>query len=68
MFEMTVPVWELIARSLIVYVVLMVIVRVSGKRTLGQFTPFAAMCCREVRSLSPEASSSRRRWWGSPFC
>jgi uncharacterized membrane protein YcaP (DUF421 family) len=40
MFEMTVPAWELIARALMVYVVLMVMVRISGKRTLGQFTPF----------------------------
>ncbi|MBP7564732.1 MAG: DUF421 domain-containing protein [Burkholderiaceae bacterium] len=40
MFTLTVPWWELIARVAIVYVALIVLVRVSGKRTVGQFTPF----------------------------
>jgi len=34
------PWWEFIARAIIVYAVLMILVRVSGKRTVGQFTPF----------------------------
>jgi uncharacterized membrane protein YcaP (DUF421 family) len=40
MFDMTLPWWELLARSAIVYFALLVMVRVSGKRTVGQFTPF----------------------------
>jgi uncharacterized membrane protein YcaP (DUF421 family) len=40
MFDMQLPWWEFIVRASIVYVVLLVLVRVSGKRTVGQFTPF----------------------------
>ena len=40
MFELTVPWWELVGRAAFVYVALMLMVRLSGKRTVGQFTPF----------------------------
>ncbi|WP_326540461.1 hypothetical protein [Pseudorhodoferax sp.] len=40
MFELHVPWWELVVRAAAVYVVLMVLIRLSGKRTVGQFTPF----------------------------
>ena len=40
MFELQTPWWELMARAAIVYLALLVMVRVSGKRTVGQFTPF----------------------------
>lgn len=40
MFDMTVPWWELIVRSTIVYVFLIVILRISGKRQVGQLAPF----------------------------
>jgi uncharacterized membrane protein YcaP (DUF421 family) len=40
MFDMTLPWWEFLARSAIVYGALLVMVRLSGKRTVGQFTPF----------------------------
>ena|SRR5690606_6600808 len=40
MFELEVPWWELVARALIVYVFVLAMVRFSGKRTIGQFTPF----------------------------
>jgi uncharacterized membrane protein YcaP (DUF421 family) len=40
MFEMELPWWELMARGAIIYAVLLVMVRVAGKRTVGQFTPF----------------------------
>lgn len=32
--------WELVARAVLVYGALLVMVRLSGKRTIGQFTPF----------------------------
>lgn len=34
------PWWELVLRGLCVYAALMVLVRLSGERTVGQFTPF----------------------------
>lgn len=40
MFEMTSHWWEPIARAAIVYGVLLLLVRISGRRTVGQFTPF----------------------------
>lgn len=40
MFDMELPWWEFILRTAAVYVCLMVMVRFSGKRTVGQFTPF----------------------------
>jgi uncharacterized membrane protein YcaP (DUF421 family) len=40
MFEIGTPVAELILRAAIVYLVLLALVRISGKRTVGEFTPF----------------------------
>lgn len=40
MFAMTLKWWEPVVRAAIVYAVLLVLVRLSGKRTVGQFTPF----------------------------
>lgn len=40
MFDLQTPWWEFIARGAIVYVTLLVMVRLTGKRTVGQFTPF----------------------------
>jgi uncharacterized membrane protein YcaP (DUF421 family) len=40
MLDMALPWWEFVLRTVAVYVCLMVMVRFSGKRTVGQFTPF----------------------------
>jgi uncharacterized membrane protein YcaP (DUF421 family) len=40
MFDMEVPWWEFILRASVVYLVLLAMVRITGKRTIGQFTPF----------------------------
>lgn len=40
MLDLKVPWWEFPLRAFIVYAALLVMVRVSGKRTVGQFTPF----------------------------
>lgn len=40
MFDLQAAWWELPLRALIVYATLLVFVRVSGRRTVGQFTPF----------------------------
>src|ERR1043165_7984617 len=36
----SVPWWELVARGAIVYVFMLVLLRVSGKRQVGQLAPF----------------------------
>jgi len=40
MFDLQVPWWELVVRAVVIYSLLLVLVRVSGRRTVGQFTPF----------------------------
>ena len=40
MFSISVPWWELVARSLVVYVFLIVLLRLTGKRQIGQLSPF----------------------------
>ena len=40
LFELDMPWWEFVLRATAVYVVVLVMVRLSGKRTVGQFTPF----------------------------
>lgn len=40
MWQLSVPWWELIVRAVIVYVLLLVLLRVTGKRQVGQLAPF----------------------------
>lgn len=40
MFEMQLPWWELILRATVVYFGVLIIMRLSGKRTMGEFSPF----------------------------
>jgi uncharacterized membrane protein YcaP (DUF421 family) len=40
MFELTRPWWEIIARAAIIYGGLFLVLRLFGKRQLGEFTPF----------------------------
>ncbi|HEY1376416.1 MAG TPA: YetF domain-containing protein [Gemmataceae bacterium] len=40
MWELTVPWWELTARAVLVYLFLLVLLRLTGKRQVGQLAPF----------------------------
>ena len=40
MWSMSLPWWEFIIRGLIVYVFLLILLRISGKRQVGQLAPF----------------------------
>ena len=40
LFTLSMPWWEFVVRAGMVYLVLLVLIRLSGKRTMGQFTPF----------------------------
>ena len=40
MWTLSVPVWELIVRSVLVYGFLLVLLRLTGKRQVGQLAPF----------------------------
>lgn len=43
LFELKIPWWEIVLRASVVYFVLLALLRLSGKRTVGQFTPFDLM-------------------------
>jgi uncharacterized membrane protein YcaP (DUF421 family) len=40
MWQLTLPWWEFVLRALIVYVFLMVLLRITGRRQVGQLSPF----------------------------
>lgn len=40
LFELAMPWWEFVLRAVIVYAVILVLVRMSGKRSVAQATPF----------------------------
>lgn len=55
MFDLAMPWWEFLVRGASVYLVLLLLVRLSGKRTVGQFTPFDLLV---VMLLSEGVSNS----------
>ena len=40
LFQLSAPWWHFVLRAVAIYALVMVLVRVSGKRAVGQFTPF----------------------------
>jgi len=40
MWKLSLPLWEFIARAVVVYIFLLVILRITGKRQVGQLAPF----------------------------
>lgn len=55
MFDMDLAWWEFIVRGAVVYVALLIMVRLSGRRTVGQLTPFDLLV---VMLLSEAVSNS----------
>lgn len=55
MLDLGHPWWEFVARAFVVYAVLLLLVRLSGKRSVGQFTPFDLLV---VMLLSESVSES----------
>jgi uncharacterized membrane protein YcaP (DUF421 family) len=54
MWQLTLPWYELVARSVIVYVIFLAALRLSGKRELGQFTIFdLALVLLAANALQP---------------
>ncbi|MCZ8258492.1 MAG: DUF421 domain-containing protein [Polaromonas sp.] len=54
MFDMHASWWELPVRAAVIYIALLIMVRLSGRRTVGQFTPFDLLV---VMLLSESVSS-----------
>ena len=40
LFVLSAPWWHFVLRAIVIYAMVMVMIRVSGKRAVGQFTPF----------------------------
>lgn len=40
LFQLSAPWWHFVLRAVAIYLLVMLLVRVSGKRAVGQFTPF----------------------------
>lgn len=40
MFQLAMPWWAFVLRACVVYFILLAMIRMTGKRTMGQFTPF----------------------------
>ena len=55
MLDMNMAWWEFIVRAAVVYLALLIIVRVSGKRTIAQYTPFDLLV---IMLLSEAVSNS----------
>jgi uncharacterized membrane protein YcaP (DUF421 family) len=54
MFDLQAPWWELPVRAAVIYTALLVMMRLTGRRTVGQFTPFDLLV---VMLLSESVSS-----------
>ena len=54
MFDLQASWWELPVRAAVIYIALLIMVRLSGRRTVGQFTPFDLLV---VMLLSESVSS-----------
>ncbi|MES2787364.1 MAG: YetF domain-containing protein [Pseudomonadota bacterium] len=54
---MELPWWEFVARAALIYAVLLAMIRVSGKRTVGQFTPFDLLVVMLLSETVSEALS-----------
>ena len=55
MLDMSLPWWEFVVRGAVVFSMLLLMVRLSGRRTVGQFTPFDLLI---VMLLSEAVSGS----------
>lgn len=40
LFQLSAPWWHFILRAVVIYVLVIALIRISGKRAVGQFTPF----------------------------
>lgn len=58
MFQISVPWWELVIRSVAVYAFLLFILRISGKRQIGQLAPFDLVLLLELSNAVQNSMSA----------
>ncbi|WP_028603649.1 DUF421 domain-containing protein [Ottowia thiooxydans] len=65
MLDLELPAMELINRAGAVYVLLLLMMRLSGKRTVGQFTPFDLLVVMLVsEAAGPSMTGKDQSLWG----
>jgi len=65
MLDMDLDIWELVVRAAVVYVVLLLLMRISGKRTVGQFTPFDLLVVMLLsEAAGPSMGGKDQSLWG----
>ena len=65
MFSLDVPLLDLVMHASVVYGVLLVLMRLSGKRTVGQFTPFDLLVVMLVsEAAGPSMTGEDQSLWG----
>lgn len=66
MFSLTVAWWELVLRGAIVFVSVLVMLRVTGKRQVGEFTPFDLVLLLLIsEAASPSLTNGDNSWTGA---
>lgn len=63
MFDLTVPWWELALRGAAVYATVLILLRVTGKRQVGQFTPFDLALLLLISEAASQALTSNEDSW-----
>lgn len=61
LFQLSAPWWVFVLRATAIYALVMVLVRVSGKRAVGQFTPFDLVLLILIGNAVPERYQRRRQ-------
>ena len=66
MFELTLPWWELVLRGGGIYVMVLLLLRISGKRELGQLAPFDLVLLLLIsEAVSPALTGGDESWIGA---
>ena len=63
MFDLTLPWWELMLRGAGVYVMVLGLMRISGKRQLGQLTPFDLVMLMLISEAASNALTAEENSW-----
>lgn len=63
MLELALPWWELIARAVAVYVTVLVLLRLGGKRQIGELTPFDLVLLLLISEAASPALTGKADSW-----
>ena len=67
-FNIAIPVWELVLRAAVVYVCLLLLLRLTGKRQIGQLAPFDLVLLLVLSNAVQNSMTIRRAASSSLRC